>query len=181
MLWTNLPALVQFAKRRADRWLYDGRVGPTTQRMMALCSHEFAVSPEVHAAIIYTRDVGHHESGWWKNPEYERCLHLSISYRTDGAWNGVPVPHDKKQSALFAEAFFDESRRLCWIEGPYSPEGRVRDVWHYRVFCDPSWTPILPRGEVYSRDLTEAGWKSFSDIHGALPAREDAPYLLEGQ
>ena len=30
--------------------------------------------------IILTRDVGYHSSGWWKNPDYERCYHLSISF-----------------------------------------------------------------------------------------------------
>ena len=30
--------------------------------------------------IILTRDVGYHTSGWWKNPDYERCYHLSISF-----------------------------------------------------------------------------------------------------
>ena len=40
---------------------------------------------------------------------------------------------------------------------------------------------ILPRGEVYSRDLTGAGWRSFSDIHGDVDMTTiDAPFLLEG-
>jgi hypothetical protein len=25
-------------------------------------------------------DIGAHTSGWWKNPDYEACWHLSISY-----------------------------------------------------------------------------------------------------
>lgn len=30
------------------------------------------------------------------------------------------------------------------------------------------WCPIKPRGEVYSRELTEAGYKSFSDVQAEL-------------
>lgn len=30
--------------------------------------------------LVYTRDVGHHSCGWWKNPDYERCYHLSLSW-----------------------------------------------------------------------------------------------------
>lgn len=39
-------------------------------------------------------------------------------------------------------------------------------VHHYRLFCDKAWKPILPRGEVYSKDWTPADWKSWSDVHG---------------
>lgn len=35
--------------------------------------------------IIFTRDEGAHTCGWWKNPDYERCYHLSISF--PGGWN----------------------------------------------------------------------------------------------
>lgn len=34
--------------------------------------------------IIFTRDEGAHTCGWWKNPDYERCYHLSISFPGDG-------------------------------------------------------------------------------------------------
>jgi hypothetical protein len=38
-------------------------------------------------------------------------------------------------------------------------------VRHWRVFCDIIWQAIMPRGEVYSRELTERGWQSWSDLH----------------
>ncbi len=81
-------------------------------------------------------------------------------------------------SEQLARAFSGADARLTWIEGPYSPEGRNRDVWHYRLFCDEGWAPFIPRGEVYSRDWTPAGWRSFSDIHGAPAKDQDAPFLL---
>jgi hypothetical protein len=40
------------------------------------------------------------------------------------------------------------------------------------VFCDERWQPILPRGEVYSREFTEKGWKSFSEMNGGKPRIE---------
>jgi len=68
-------------------------------------------------------------------------------------------------SELNKGAKFCDDRRLLWIEPPYSPEGRRSDVHHYRLFCDEHWQPIKPRGEVYSTDFTEKGWKSFSELH----------------
>lgn len=65
------------------------------------------------------------------------------------------------------EAFYGDAKRYVWAEPPYTPDGRRSETWHYRVFCDPSWSPIVPRGEVYSRELTEAGWLSFSDLEDA--------------
>ena len=34
----------------------------------------------IDAQVVMTRDIGYHTSGWWKNPDYERCYHLSIDY-----------------------------------------------------------------------------------------------------
>lgn len=113
--------------------------------------------------LIYTRDEGHHSSGWWKNPDYERCLHLSVSFAYP---NGQPAPYEFDEAERWARMFFRHDLRWVWIEPPYSPEGKARDVHHYRLFCDPGWQPMKPRGEVYSKELTEAGWMSFSEIHG---------------
>jgi hypothetical protein len=45
-----------------------------------------------------------------------------------------------------------------------------------RLFCDAGWQPIKPRGEVYSRHLTEKGWRTFSEIHG--PRAKDFSHAL---
>lgn len=66
-------------------------------------------------------------------------------------------------SALL-HAFFGDAVRYAWFESPKTPEGRRSEVRHWRVFCDQAWQPILPRGEVYSRELTERGWKSASEL-----------------
>lgn len=107
------------------------------------------------ATIIFTRDQGYHSSGWWKNPDYERCWHLSISFRGG---------NEKKALREIIDNLFRPYERLVWVEPPYSKEGKSADVWHYRLFCDETWQPIQPRGEVYSTQFTERGWKSFTEL-----------------
>lgn len=175
-LFSNLDALVPFAKARAQRGLYDGRATPRNMFLIKSCAHQMVLRPDLCAAILFTRDIGHHTSGWWKNPDYERCQHLSISFL--GMPGAHVLPFEHKQGEKIARAFFGDDTALCWIEGPYSPEGKARDVWHYRLFCDPGWQPFKPRGEVYDRSWTPSDWKSFSEVHGFAPAQEQAPWLL---
>jgi len=108
------------------------------------------------ARIIFTKEVGYHTSGWWKNPDYERCYHLSLSFL-----GGT----DRGTSRKILAGLFHDYEHLIWAEPPYYPEGKEHDVWHYRLFCDEHWNPIKPRGEVYSTQFTERGWKSFSELH----------------
>jgi hypothetical protein len=174
-LFTQLGPLVAFAKLRATRGIYNGRVDAVGLTLIRLCSHRYSIGPRGSARLIYTRDAGHHSGGWWKNPDYERCLHLSISFCLDPSDH--PLPFDKGQAETIARAFFGDDTPKAWVEPPYSPEGKTAGVHHYRLFCDAGWQPILPRGEVYDRADTPAGWKSFSDIHGYKPAPEQAPFL----
>ena len=107
--------------------------------------------------LVFSRDAGHHTCGWWKNPDYERCYHLSLSWRAGrnkNAFNTIII------------SLFGRNKKLIWTEGPFSDVGKKNGVWHYRVFCDENWKPIMPRGEVYNKRYTERGWKSFSDLHG---------------
>lgn len=109
--------------------------------------------------IVLTRDIGYHSSGWWKNPEYERCYHLSISF--PGGINQRKLEH-------ILEKLFGNNRKLLWCEPPYSEEGKKAGVFHYRLFCDENWQPIKPRGEVYDTQFTEIGWKSYSELHNKI-------------
>jgi hypothetical protein len=113
--------------------------------------------------LIFSRDVGHHTSGWFKNPDYERCEHLSICYRDreTGAFYGKQKWETSRE---WLRIFFGEARRFVWTEPPFTPEGKRDAVYHFRVFCGEGWVPLLPRGEVYSKELTEKGWKSFSEV-----------------
>lgn len=173
-IFTSLEALVPFAQRRAQRAIYDGRDTPFNRQLMRWCGHIFSFG-SIWASLIYTRDAGHHMNGWWKNPDYERCLHLSVSYRI--AHTKLFLAQDRPRSEALAKAFFGAAARLCWVEPPAGAEGKSADVYHYRLFCDPAWQPILPKGEVYSRENTPAGWKSFSELHGVSPTEVHAPSL----
>lgn len=176
--YSILESLVKNAKLRALGYFYNGKVTPEARRRMAENTHLYVINPELSAVIIYTRDIGHHTSGWWKNPDYERCYHLSISFVTPDL---SKLPFNKALGLKIAEAFFDQHAPKLWLEGPYSPEGKARDVWHYRLFADEQWNPIQPRGEVYSKDQTPKDWKSFSEVHGISLDQVDAPFLTEAQ
>lgn len=118
--------------------------------------------------LIYTRDTGHHSSGWFKNPDYERCLHLSLSF-TEPHRPLARRPRDYVLSDGWARLFFGDALRWAWAEPPVSARARELEVWHYRVFCDRFWLPLKPRGEVYSTEFTERGWKSATELFGAPP------------
>jgi len=107
------------------------------------------------ATVVFTKETGYHTSGWWKNPEYERCWHLSISFCGG---------NEKKALREIIQNLFGPYQRLIWVEPAYSKEGKSLDVWHYRLFCDENWQPISPKGEVYNTHFTELGWKSFSEL-----------------
>lgn len=124
--------------------------------------------------LICTRETGYHSSGWWKNPDYERCLHLSVCFRDPAS--GAFVDFDKKRAAEWVHHIFGATSNLVWVEGPAGPEGKKCGTHHYRVFYgDPQFTaPILPRGEVYTREFTEVGWRSWSDVADDLKREADA-------
>jgi hypothetical protein len=152
--------LVLTARLRAARGLYSGRQHPRDRAYLEHCTH---FDPVTGTSIIYTRDADPHRDGWWKNPDYARNRHLSLGYRVPAAPN-IPRPHDRRLTALWLAAFFADDRRWLWSEPPFSRHGKQLDIWHFRLFCDEGWSPIKPRGEVYSRDNTPAGWKSWSEV-----------------
>lgn len=116
--------------------------------------------------MMLTRDAGMHSEGWFKNPEYDRCFHCSLSYYH---LDKTPADQQRDISRELTALLFGENQRLLWIEGPFSKMGKKLDVYHYRLMCDANWQPIQPRKEVYSTEFTEKGWRSFSEIHGRKP------------
>ena len=125
--------------------------------------------PHLGMLFLFSRDEGMHTSGWWKNPDYERCLHLSLSfYETDDFGNpGNPRGKNSRLTEKYLHGFFPHNYRWLWCEPPVTNHGKRNGVWHYRLFCDAGWQPIKPRGEVYTREFTEAGWRSYSDVKAA--------------
>lgn len=129
----SLSSLTVSARLAAAKWIYDGVYSSRTMALLQTCGW-FYVDPAGEVCrIIYTRDAGHHSNGWWKNPEYERCLHLSISFVD--RFTGEPQDFDLKRADKIAAAFWNDDRRKAWIEKPYSSEGKANHVWHYRLFC----------------------------------------------
>jgi hypothetical protein len=124
---------------------------------------------------IFTRDVGYHTSGWWKNPDYERCLHLSLSFFDP--MTRQRREEDKSIRDKLIASLFSQHKRWIWVEPPYSDTGKALGVWHYRLFCNAGWNPIMPRGEVYDRELTECGWHSYSDVQDAVAKTGRNPNL----
>ena len=165
---TPMEKVVANLKLAALSGLYSGLIkSPTDAAYIRRCT-EF----DVHTGsnLLFTRDIGHHTSGWWKNPDYERCRHLSISFREPQTeW---PLPFDRDRGRRWARMFFGDDTRWVWVEPPYSDIGKQLGVHHYRLFCDQGWQPLKPRGEVYSKQFTEIGWKSFSEIHGPRVASQ---------
>ena len=161
-------------RRRAKHGLFDGRGTPEAQRYIRHCR---VLDQVTQACLIFTRDSGHHTSGWLKNPDYERCWHLSTSPLPSALilpghlQRGEP---DAATTRRWVEAFFGDDQRYLWAESPKTPEGKARGVWHWRLFCDERWQPILPRKEVYSLDFTELGWRSASQV-----LAEDGLFLSE--
>lgn len=124
--------------------------------------------------ILLTRDTGHHTCGWWKNPDYEACIHLSLSFFDPET--KMPRKKDRKITDSIIERVFGPTKNFIWSEPPYSEQGKRMDVWHYRVFYDPQFlAPILPRGEVYNKEFTEAGWLSWSDYQAKQKALAERP------
>jgi len=116
--------------------------------------------PKYECTIIFTRDINHHHGGWWKNPQYEQCYHLSICFQGP---DGVGAK-DLKLTLKVLDLLFGKDATKVWSEPPYGDEGKRKDIWHYRLFCDKNWEPFVPKGEVYSTELTERGWLSHSEI-----------------
>ncbi len=116
---------------------------------------------ETGTRLCFTREAGYNAAGWWKNPDYDRCYHLSLSYRDPPT--GESRPHDHDLSEKWCREFFGDAVRWIWTEPPHSDVGKRRDTWHFRLFCDPAWQPLKPRSEVYTRRFTPAEWLSWSD------------------
>lgn len=154
----SMDKLAHQMKRFAERGLFDG------QTMTPYFNRARQFHEETGTMLLYTRESGYHSSGWWKNPDYERCYHLSISFWDVEA--EIPRPFEPGLSRTWASAFFGAWTRYIWEESSVTHKLRPgsADVHHYRVFCDVMWKPIIPRGEVYTKEFIEEGWKSWSDV-----------------
>lgn len=94
----EMAALAEVAsdmKRVAAYGHYDGFASDRgMQRYLARCRRIIPIG----FVALFTHDRGMHSSGWWKNPDYEQCLHLSLSFFDPET--GEPAPHDHATAAV---------------------------------------------------------------------------------
>lgn len=155
---TNICYIGMVQKNIAKQNVFFGR--ETEVKKLSKCSF---ILNQYSSFCILTLDTGYHSSGWWKNPDYETCWHLSISFFDSETANYIPFK--QKTAEKIVKQVFGDASSLSWIEPPYSSEGKMSDTWHYRIFIDlKTLCPLLPKGEVYSRELTEKNWLSFSEV-----------------
>ena len=169
------PSVVNKLRAQALCGELKGFMDTASQAYIMDCTAFFAAEGVV---LIYTRDSGHHMSGWLKNPDYERCLHFSISFREPFRLQ-KQASFDEKKAVEWLDLFFGDAKRFAWVESAKNVQGIAWEVRHYRVFCDSAWQPIHPRGEVYSREFTEVGWKSFGELHPE-DGRQEPSSLIAG-
>lgn len=155
----SMSGLVELMKKISLLGVFRGNDNPILMNM----SRKY--HKKTSSLLIYTRDEGMHSCGWFKNPDYERCFHLSISYQAEDNGKIYLLSQNRNISELWCRLFFGDNVSKLWIEPSFSLEGKQKDVYHYRLFCDKNWQPIIPRKEVYSKDFTEKNWKSWSEIH----------------
>lgn len=166
----HIPGMAKWLLAQASLGVMDMNNGSRANQVYSLRCRGWHAASGV--SVLLTRDTGHHSCGWWKNPDYERCIHLSLSFRDPETF--TPRERDQDVSAEWVAAVFPGMTNLVWAEPPYSDVGKQGDIWHYRVFfADHAFRiPILPRGEVYSKEFTEAGWKSWSDVEADRAAKQ---------
>lgn len=155
----SMEKLVKAMKRHAwsgDQF-YDGRNVQSPYFRHARQIHE-----KSGTSLLFTRDKGMHSSGWFKNPDYDKCLHLSLSFWDMTGENAKPAAYNYSLARMWVNLFFEDLTRLIWEESTALPDLPC-EVRHYRVMCNDHWQPIKPRKEVYSRDFIEKNWRSFSD------------------
>lgn len=155
------PSMAQLSnsmKLHAESGLFRGKVN---EDQLPYFDKARWLHEKTGTSLIFTRDTGHHSSGWFKNPDYERCYHLSISFWDMDGDEAKPRPFERDLADAWVRCFYGTWARNIWEEGP--SQKLPAEVRHFRVFCNPKWQPIVPRGEIYSHEFIEKGWKSWSD------------------
>lgn len=113
------------------------------------------VDQDLRISLMLTLDRGAHASGWWRNSQYETCLHLStVALTKERSPQYAEVPEVERRAWVFA--IFGEDAPKCWNEPPaaehdeYRCAPASRHTWHTRLFLDQQMRPIQPTGEVYT-------------------------------
>lgn len=133
-------------RRKAMARPWDGQsLPPDDQRWLTTGLTE----PHRPTSVLFTFEFGAHGCGWWRNSDYDRCQHLSVTHLT--GLGHVQAPTDAEVRA-WARAAFGKYVVWTWTEPPASTLDpyRLPGVAHVRLFLDKQDHPILPEGEVYT-------------------------------
>src|SRR5205807_9276613 len=57
---------------------------------------ESRAEPELLVSLLLSRDKMHHSVGWWRNAEYEFCIHASMAALT----RELAASHDRKRRLM---------------------------------------------------------------------------------
>jgi hypothetical protein len=119
--------------------------------------------------LLFSFDVGYHQSGWFANSDWEANFHLSVSCpRPDRrrTWSarpdlGMPRPYttidletptDDEVRAWGLVFYGAEHVSKAWFEPAASTldPHRQPNVTHLRLFIDRRGQPFIPEGEPYT-------------------------------
>jgi len=137
---------------------------------------------ELGLRLLWTRDTGHRKGGWFKARELDRCFHLTAvdlrllpNVRYEGRGPVAPLVFD-----LLLQEFFGEAYSCVWFE--YAKEkltadaSDVREVRHWRLFCDAEWEPLEAMREEARRELRALGWIEMRELErGSSEAVKGSP------
>jgi hypothetical protein len=147
VLQHDFNSIAKRMRYRARGGEFRGGSSDADQRYIKKCSTRAG-----RTTLIFTRDVGNYSCGWLAEPAHERCLHLSISC------------DDRIERDAWLRAFFGDEVEALWGEGSVSALGQQKDVWHWRLFCDEGWSPVIAN----DADLLAAGMRPARDLGIAI-------------
>lgn len=155
-----------------DRLIRHAHAHPWRGDRPLLCPHHLLdttaiTEPGRPLRLLFSLDFGYHQSGWFANADFERCLHISISHpRPDrarlyraGAGNltrdaigiDLEAPAEAEIRA-WGRVFYGEHHVIARYEPPVGPLDPYRSpgVSHLRLHLDSDGHPIMPAGEPYT-------------------------------
>ena len=136
---------------------WDGLVNPESNRVLMSCFRRVPgiIDQDALISVALTYDHGYHSSGWWKNSQFDECLHLSISvvgHRKGTGFKSLKAPEAATEAEV--KAWLDlvfaplHPKALIWL---WEESGKTTTaIRHFRLFFSKlTREPILPEGEVY--------------------------------
>ena len=136
----HMAMLVDLMKRHAGTGVLNVRSDP-----MGNPYFHSATRPHIPTGslLLFTRDYGYYASREISSALYDRCYHLSISFKDFSKKPPLPADFNPALASAWVQAFFEDWQSLVWTnDNNAQRNARIDEVHHYRVFCDHSWQPL---------------------------------------